>query len=94
MKKELLRKNLIAIVMETLKEQFANKAIQFINLELTGSERNRIVRVFLDKQGGITLDDCAEFSRSLSVVLDVRNPFKSPYTLEVSSPGNGKKKIL
>ncbi len=94
MNKELLREDLIAIIMETLKEQFANEAIELINLELTGSERNRIVRIFLDKQGGITLDDCAEFSKSLSVVLDVRDPFKSPFTLEVSSPGDKKKKIL
>ncbi|OHE56310.1 MAG: hypothetical protein A2027_02830, partial [Thermodesulfovibrio sp. RBG_19FT_COMBO_41_18] len=41
----------------------------------------------IDKQGGVTLNDCERFSKSLGTVLDVENPFPGSYTLEISSPG-------
>ncbi len=46
-----------------------------------------ILRVFLDKPGGITLDDCQRVSQQLGDLLDVEDPIEHPYTLEVSSPG-------
>ncbi|MEJ2698029.1 MAG: ribosome maturation factor RimP, partial [Candidatus Sulfobium sp.] len=45
------------------------------------------VRVYIDKEEGVTLDDCERVSRALSAVLDVEDPIHSPYVLEVSSPG-------
>ncbi len=45
------------------------------------------LRVYIDKQEGISLDDCARVSHQLSGVLDVEDPIEKPYTLEVSSPG-------
>jgi ribosome maturation factor RimP len=47
----------------------------------------RILRVFIDKPGGVTIDDCSDLSRELSTVLDVEDPIPQSYTLEVSSPG-------
>lgn len=46
-----------------------------------------VLRVFLDKPGGITLDDCQRVSQQLGDLLDVEDPIEHPYTLEVSSPG-------
>jgi len=46
-----------------------------------------ILRLFIDKEGGITLDDCAHVSRQLSARLDAEDPIDGRYTLEVSSPG-------
>jgi ribosome maturation factor RimP len=46
-----------------------------------------ILRLYLDKSGGVTLDDCANVSRQLSDLLDVRLETDSKYRLEVSSPG-------
>jgi len=46
-----------------------------------------VVRVFLDKEGGITLDDCSLISQQAGDVLDVHDTPPGPYTLEVSSPG-------
>lgn len=46
-----------------------------------------MVRVFIDKPGGITLTDCEQAHRSLSPALDVIDPFPHAYTLEISSPG-------
>ena len=56
-------------------------------IELLGTGRRSLLRVTIDKQGGVTLDDCAAFSRDFSALMDVEDPIKSAYTLEVSSPG-------
>ena len=50
-------------------------------------EREWYLRVFLDKEGGIDLDDCQMVSGRLSQVLDEKDPIKENYLLEVSSPG-------
>jgi ribosome maturation factor RimP len=50
--------------------------------------KNRgLLRIFIDKATGITVDDCAQISRQISSILDVENPIQSAYVLEVSSPG-------
>lgn len=46
-----------------------------------------VLRVFVDKPGGITHEDCERVSRELSTVLDVHDPIPHTYSLEVSSPG-------
>jgi ribosome maturation factor RimP len=43
--------------------------------------------LYIDKEGGVTLDDCANFSRELSTILDVEDVIPTAYRLEVSSPG-------
>jgi ribosome maturation factor RimP len=45
------------------------------------------LRIFIDKAGGVTLSDCENVSRQLSAILDVRDPIRNAYILEVSSPG-------
>lgn len=89
-----LRKELIDIIKETINEQFPDKGLELIDIELKGDSSNRLLRVFLDKEGGISLNDCSEFSKRLSVVLDVHDPIKDRYTLEVSSPGGRKRNIF
>lgn len=46
-----------------------------------------VLRLFLDKQGGITLDDCAYYSDRVGAILDEKNAIERSYVLEVSSPG-------
>jgi ribosome maturation factor RimP len=46
-----------------------------------------VLRAFIDREGGVTLDDCSNVSHLLSATLDVSDLIKVPYTLEVSSPG-------
>ncbi len=60
---------------------------EIVDINLSGSGKRVILRITLDKEGGITLDDCEVFSRRLEGLLDVEDPLKGPYTLEVSSPG-------
>ncbi|MCK0538044.1 ribosome maturation factor RimP [Alcanivorax quisquiliarum] len=49
--------------------------------------RGAVLRVFIDHEEGITVDDCADVSHQISGVLDVEDPITGEYTLEVSSPG-------
>jgi len=65
----------------------AEYGVEVVDIEFAGSMRRLTVRIFIDKTGGVTLDDCALFSRAVSAVLDVEDPIKSSYVLEVSSPG-------
>lgn len=61
---------------------------EFVGLEYLSNPKNRLVRVFIDRDpDGISVDDCAEVSREISAVLDVEDPISGQYALEVSSPG-------
>lgn len=56
-------------------------------IEYVGQGKHTVLRVFIDHENGIQVDDCAKVSRQLSAVLDVEDPITSEYALEVSSPG-------
>ena len=62
-------------------------AFEIVGVELTGSSRKLLIKIFIDKENGVTLDDCGKFSRALSALLDVEDPVPMAYVLEVSSPG-------
>lgn len=63
--------------------------LQFLlyDIEFVKEGGRRFLRVFLDKDGGITIDECETFSRLLSEQLDKSDPIPENYYLEVSSPG-------
>ena len=56
-------------------------------VELRSSQKHAHVKIFIDHDDGITVDDCSEVSHQISGVLDVEDPISVAYTLEVSSPG-------
>ena len=56
-------------------------------IEFSSQGRHSMLRVYIDKEGGVLVDDCAIVSRQISGILDVEDPISSEYTLEVSSPG-------
>lgn len=62
-----------------------------LGFELIGVEyirsRHPTLRIYIDSEEGITVDDCADVSRQISAVLDVEDPIATAYNLEVSSPG-------
>jgi len=60
---------------------------ELVHLEIVNSQREDIVRLFIDKPSGITLDDCIYVSRQLGDLIDVHIADIGPYRLEVSSPG-------
>lgn len=61
--------------------------LELVDIACVGQGSRTVVRVYIDKPGGVTLADCEEAHRSLSPALDVADPFPHSYTLEVSSPG-------
>jgi ribosome maturation factor RimP len=61
---------------------------ELVGVELRPGERGgELLRVYIDREGGILLDDCSAVSHQLSGVLDVEDPIPGEYSLEVSSPG-------
>jgi len=59
---------------------------ELVSVEWVGKGKHQVLRVYIDKPGGITIDEIVLFTRKINVVLDVENPLPG-YTLEVSSPG-------
>jgi ribosome maturation factor RimP len=59
----------------------------FWGLEYLSQGKDTVLRVFIDHENGITVDDCAAVSRQISSVMDVEDPISQVYNLEVSSPG-------
>ena len=73
-------------------QEMLQGAVEDLGCELWGIECQRTgrfmtVRLFIDKEGGVTVDDCADVSRQVSAILDVEDPIADKYNLEVSSPG-------
>jgi ribosome maturation factor RimP len=60
---------------------------ELVELEYSAGRAHAVLRLFIDREAGVTLDDCTQVSREVSAVLDVEDPIPSAYTLEVSSPG-------
>lgn len=61
--------------------------LELVSVELSGSPKNLKVAIFLDKGEGLTVEDCAAFSRGIGDAMDVDDVVPVAYTLEVSSPG-------
>ncbi len=78
---------------EAIAEQVAKpQNIEIVEVELKGSGRNHLLRIYIDKPGseageGVTHADCEFISRGMSEVLDAEDPLPGSYELEVSSPG-------
>ncbi|QPG06786.1 ribosome maturation factor RimP [Salinimonas marina] len=67
-------------------------AVEALGFELVGVEyvragKHSILRVYIEHENGITVDDCADVSNQVSAILDVEDPISNEYNLEVSSPG-------
>jgi ribosome maturation factor RimP len=62
---------------------------EYVGCELMGQGRHSLLRVYIDspESKGVNIDECAKVSRQLSAVLDVEDPIKGQYQLEISSPG-------
>ena len=60
-------------------------------LEIFGRRANQTLRIFIDNEEGISLEDCEKVSKHVSKVLDTENDFSENYFLEVSSPGLDRK---
>lgn len=71
---------------ELLEPAITGLGYEFVGLELIRA-RGSTLRIYIDREGGVGLADCEAVSRELGALLDVHDPIKGGYTLEVSSPG-------
>ena len=70
-----------------LRPSFAHLGIDLVDVQWSGHGRGAVLRLVIDRAGGVTLDDCERASNTASAVLDMNDPIDHPYRLEVSSPG-------
>ena len=78
-----LRERLIALIEPVL----VRLGYELVELEYAAGRSQAVVRIFIDKPEGITVEDCERVSREVAALLDVDDPIPTAYTLEVSSPG-------
>jgi ribosome maturation factor RimP len=67
-----------------------SEGMELVHIEYQRERSGRILRLYLDKPGGVSLDDCASISRQMSDLLDVSIDLDEAYHLEVSSPGSNR----
>lgn len=73
---------------EALADRVAlDEAVDVFDVDVVQEGPRTVIRVFIDREGGVGIGDCESFSRRLGAVLDVEDPVPGPYSLEVSSPG-------
>lgn len=78
--KDKLLEQLIEPVVQSL-------GFEFWGLELSGRGQHTLLRIYIESEQGITVENCAQVSRQISALMDVEDPIESEYNLEVSSPG-------
>lgn len=83
------REQVIALLEPTVESM----GFELAELECRLGHGRGMLRLFIDREGGITLEDCAEVSRQVAAVLDVEDPIPGDYDLEVSSPGLDRKLV-
>ena len=79
----MLRERLTAL----LEPVIADLGYELVLLEFSPNKSSAMLRLFIDGADGINLDDCAKVSREVAATLDVEDPIRQSYQLEVSSPG-------
>ncbi|HPP06818.1 MAG TPA: ribosome maturation factor RimP, partial [Syntrophorhabdaceae bacterium] len=80
-------KNIVDRVKKCLMPILEDYGLELVDIEFKSSGKRWLLRVFIEKEGGVLLSDCEYISRELSSVLDVEDFIEHPYILEVSSPG-------
>lgn len=74
-------------ISETVSPILWTLGLELADVVCVGQGPRSVIRVFIDKPEGVTLDDCERAHKALGPALDVADPFPHAYTLEVSSPG-------
>ena len=72
---------------EMLRPAVEETGKELLGVEFISAGNHSVLRLFIDHENGIDVDDCAEVSRQVGAILDVEDPISSEYSLEVSSPG-------
>ncbi|HEO72101.1 MAG TPA: ribosome maturation factor RimP [Candidatus Hydrogenedentes bacterium] len=81
------RNEIIRRSWQELEPDLAEQGYELVEVEYEQQGGHGLLRLYIDCEAGVTLDDCAAVSQLLSPLLDMKDYIKSAYTLEVSSPG-------
>ena len=65
----------------------AREGLELVHWETVGPRNHFVLRIFIDKPGGVTINDCERVSNQVGTLIDVEDLIPNQYTLEVSSPG-------
>jgi ribosome maturation factor RimP len=82
-----LQNEIVRRAWEELEPELKEQGYELIEVEHAVQTGRRILRLFIDKEGGVTLDDCQIVSRCAGAALDMSDFIRERYYLEVSSPG-------
>jgi len=80
-------------IREIAEKVAAPAGIEIVEVELKGSGRNHLLRIYIDKPEGVTHADCELISQNVGTQLDAQDPIPGSYELEVSSPGIERKLV-
>ncbi|MGZ3612444.1 MAG: ribosome maturation factor RimP [Thermodesulfobacteriota bacterium] len=83
----MLEKEIVDRVHVIVDSVLFDEGMELVDLEYRRESTGWVLRLYLDKEGGLTLDDCTRVSQEVGRILDVEDFIQTPYTLEVSSPG-------
>ena len=83
--------NAVTVAYEIGDELAEKHKLYVVDIQLKKEAGKQFLRIFIDKEGGVGIDDCESFSREFEELYDARDPIKTEYTLEVSSPGLDRK---
>src|SRR5258708_5349993 len=79
----MIKKDIEAI----LKPLIVDLGYELWGFDYLSQGKHSLLRLYIDKEGGVTIDDCERVSKQVSALLDVEDPISGNYNLEVSSPG-------
>jgi ribosome maturation factor RimP len=85
--KETMPKEIVDRVSAIADPILSNEGMELVEIEYRRESKGWVLRLYIDKEGGVTLDDCTRISQEVGRSLDVEDFISTPYTLEVSSPG-------
>jgi len=86
-KRELREQGAKDAIRQVAERVTSGRGFELVDVEVKRERGGHFVRLYVDKPGGIALDDLQSVSEEVSAILDAENPIESSYTLEVSSPG-------
>jgi ribosome maturation factor RimP len=84
---EEIRKEVQRRVEDIADSLLTDEGLELVDLEYRREGRRWVLRLFIDKEGGVTVENCATVSRELGDILDAKDAIPEAYVLEVSSPG-------
>jgi ribosome maturation factor RimP len=82
-----VKPKIAATVEELIQPVIEDGGLELVDVTFTKEGNGWYLRIFIDKPGGVGIDDCQNISRKVDQILDEKDPIPQSYTLEVSSPG-------